>query len=56
MGTLDSSMVKKTAADLEVKGRIPVFTRGLLLAVRERMLQFYSDYQHTGIGCYTSSW
>ena len=43
--TLDSSMMKKTAADSKAKGKKPGSTHGLLglIAVRERMLEFYSD-------------
>ena len=42
MDTLDSSMTKKRAAELKAKGKKSGSACDLL-AVRERMLKFYSD-------------
>ena len=43
-GRLDSVMMKKTAADLKTKGRkLDPHMTCMLIAVRERMLEFYSD-------------
>ena len=45
MDTADSSMVKKKTADSKAKGKETwIYTEpAWLIAVRERMLEFYSD-------------
>ena len=57
--TLDSSMMKKTAADSKAKGKNTELWSAWLIAVWKRMLEFYrlnhSIHQHTSIGFDTSS-